>query len=148
MGIKYFNEDIFRTFNVYSSCRLHNNPNVKDYCGLQPLKVRPTACLMLGTDQLASSKAQYVRVPLRDSTVIKAPGSHRATSLMLITDIFHTEERTPTSPTHVPTSFRYPLSPVLREQSQPRSIFASLMRRYSNSTLSPQALSPIFHRPK
>ncbi len=49
MGIEHFKENIFRTFNVSSregwrflnhrnsSCRLGNDPNVKDHRGSQPL---------------------------------------------------------------------------------------------------------------
>ena len=49
IGIDYFKEDIFRTFNVSnregwrffnnrnSSCQLQNNPNVEDNQGSQPL---------------------------------------------------------------------------------------------------------------
>lgn len=38
-------------------------------------------CLVLDSDQLVGVQAQYVRIPLSDSTTVKAPTSLRATSL-------------------------------------------------------------------
>lgn len=45
---------------------------------------------MFGTDQLAGAQAQYVRVPLADTTVVKAPDGLRPTSLVLMADVFPT----------------------------------------------------------
>lgn len=38
-------------------------------------------CLVLGSDQLVCVQAQHVRMPLSDSTAVKAPTGPRATSL-------------------------------------------------------------------
>lgn len=45
---------------------------------------------MFGTDQLSGAQAQYVRVPLADTTVVKAPEGLRDTSLVLMADVFPT----------------------------------------------------------
>lgn len=59
------------------------------YCSHE-LSSRCTECLVFGTEQLAGAQAQYVRVPLADTTVVKAPDGLRMTSLVLMADIFPT----------------------------------------------------------
>lgn len=45
---------------------------------------------MFGTEQLDGAQAEYVRVPLADSTVVKAPGTVSDQALILMADIFPT----------------------------------------------------------
>ncbi|KAI9692752.1 MAG: hypothetical protein M1820_009395 [Bogoriella megaspora] len=51
---------------------------------------RCAKCLLFGSAALDGAQAEYVRVPLADSTVMKAPSGIKDTALVLMADIFPT----------------------------------------------------------
>lgn len=59
------------------------------YC-IRGCSSRCDKCLLLGCPLLDGAQAEYVRIPLADSTVIKAPETIEASKLCLMADIFPT----------------------------------------------------------
>jgi threonine dehydrogenase-like Zn-dependent dehydrogenase len=51
---------------------------------------RCTKCLLFGCPMLDGAQAEFVRVPLADSTVVKAPKDIKDEALVLMADIFPT----------------------------------------------------------
>jgi len=51
---------------------------------------RCTKCLLFGSGPLDGAQAEYVRVPLADSTAVKAPSDIKEEALVLMADIFPT----------------------------------------------------------
>lgn len=59
------------------------------YCA-RGFSSRCARCLLFGCPQLDGGQAEYVRVPLADSTAFKAPEGVRESALVLMADIFPT----------------------------------------------------------
>ncbi|KAB2569589.1 putative zinc-binding alcohol dehydrogenase [Lasiodiplodia theobromae] len=54
------------------------------------LSARCTSCMVFGTPKLGGAQSQYVRVPLADTTLTKAPVNVNPRNLILMADIFPT----------------------------------------------------------
>ncbi|KAF4537156.1 alcohol dehydrogenase [Lasiodiplodia theobromae] len=54
------------------------------------LSARCTSCMVFGTPKLGGAQSQYVRVPLADTTLTKAPVNVHPRNLILMADIFPT----------------------------------------------------------